>query len=1347
MKLPTPKRTRWQPLRGGLMNLYFFDHLRLRYEDGRLLLRGNNGTGKSRILALQLPFLLDGEISPSRVEPDGDPSKRIEWHLLMDDRYSDRIGYTWLEFGHIDGDGTPRFVTIGCGMKAIKGKGAPTRWYFVTDQRIDADLHLHNKSSVPLRHKALEEALEGRGKVFEKASEYRVAVDHALFGLGEHRYRALIDLLIQLRRPQLSRKLDEKLLSQALSHALPPLSNTILEDIAEAFRSLETDRKALDDDRSALRSTKTFTSSYRRYVRIATKRRSDVLREKHSKYEGTMRLLRQAERDQAEAERDQAKIEHAVLSRDKDRRKAQAALAELEADPVNRDAKRLENARDAANRSGEEVQRAAAQEARAKEQLDHASQETAKARTELQEAQQTLEEHRAECSSRAANVGLHDLLVNLDREAVEQQVSERRRQADHLRGLLADRDGKRAKYQDASKGTEQARTELDRATEHRNGRQADRDRLREALVSELSNWLDALQILSIEEPERDELFERLDDWSEQGEGPDPIVAVVANAYGTAIKALSAERQAIVAEHEATTKQHEELEEERNGLLSGTHRPPAAPPWRDIEPRSKRDGAPLWALCDFRSDVDARTRAGIEAALEASGLLDAWVTPDGRIVDDQSADLFVVGRDPVPRSLTTLLVPAIDDADPRASRVGEDVITKILASIGSEVASDGSWVAPDGSFMLGSLRGRARKDDAEHIGHGAREQARRRRLEALATEITNVESRLAELTKAIEAHDERIAQADRERHAAPTGTELRDAVRSLAEAERRLLERTKALRDARALEENAKQALEASDGKLRDDAEQLGLVEWIDAPQRLLDGLGQLENGLVRLWAELRIVGTFRDRLVACEHSERRAREDFEADAQRAQQAQARADEAQARYEILEQTLGAKVEELQRRLRSLRDEVKEAETWLQRLRKDKSEADVRAGAAAQDVKVRTEQLEDHDQARQESIAQLQALARTGVWASLGDDWRERDWRDDWSATAAIAVARELDKHLGTITSDKRAWEQANSRLQRDVQDLTNSLLGHNLSPSATHQAELMVVTIPYQGRTLDPDALAQTLGDEITSRERILDEREREILETHLITEVARHLHERIRDGERLVGEMDQEIQSRPLSTGMSFRFKWEPLPEPGLTEARRRLLAAQGVWSPEDRRAIGAFLQQRIQDERNSSETGTWREHLEKALDYRAWHEFRIERKQNGTWKRLTRRTYGTGSGGEKAIALTLPQLAAAAAHYKSASPSAPRLILMDEAFVGVDSDMRAKCMGLLAAFELDFVMTSEREWGCYETLPALAIYQLVTRPGVDAVHETRWVWNGHTRVRDLGYAEDESTTNVEAPA
>src|SRR6185369_15517963 len=183
------------------------------------------------------------------------------------------------------------------------------------------------------------------------------------------------------------------------------------------------------------------------------------------------------------------------------------------------------------------------------------------------------------------------------------------------------------------------------------------------------------------------------------------------------------------------------------------------------------------------------------------------------------------------------------------------------------------------------------------------------------------------------------------------------------------------------------------------------------------------------------------------------------------------------------------------------------------------------------------------------------------------------------------------------------------------------------------------------------------------------------------------LHDRLHAAEALVREMNEELAARPMSTGMTLRFSWKPLDDgpAGLVEARRRLMRAGVTWTTGEREALGDFLAKRIADVRAANQVGTWQDHLTEALDYRRWHRFGVERQQDGAWKPLTRRTHGTGSGGEKAVALTLPQFAAAAAHYRSAAPRAPRLILLDEVFVGVDSDMRAKCMGLLATFDLDF--------------------------------------------------------------
>ncbi|MGP4091967.1 TIGR02680 family protein, partial [Streptomyces sp. KR55] len=191
--LPTPVPGRWRPLRIGLVDLFYYDTEEFWFRDGRLLLRGNNGTGKSKVLALTLPFLLDGDLSARRVEPDADPGKRMEWNLLLGGQHphAERLGYSWIEFGRQDeADGQEHFLTLACGLKAVAGRGMARHWYAVTDQRVGEELSLLDATGTALSRDRLAEAVAGRGMVYDTATAYRRAVDEALFGLGERRYAA-----------------------------------------------------------------------------------------------------------------------------------------------------------------------------------------------------------------------------------------------------------------------------------------------------------------------------------------------------------------------------------------------------------------------------------------------------------------------------------------------------------------------------------------------------------------------------------------------------------------------------------------------------------------------------------------------------------------------------------------------------------------------------------------------------------------------------------------------------------------------------------------------------------------------------------------------------------------------------------------------------------------------------------------------------------------------------------------------------------------------------------------------------------------------------------------------------
>src|SRR3990172_5098677 len=141
---------------------------------------------------------------------------------------------------------------------------------------------------------------------------------------------------------------------------------------------------------------------------------------------------------------------------------------------------------------------------------------------------------------------------------------------------------------------------------------------------------------------------------------------------------------------------------------------------------------------------------------------------------------------------------------------------------------------------------------------------------------------------------------------------------------------------------------------------------------------------------------------------------------------------------------------------------------------------------------------------------------------------------------------------------------------------------------------------------------------------------------------------------------------------------------------------------------------------------------LAKARDSRRWHVFKL-RKANAARgieaRELTRHEHDTGSGGEKAISLHLPLLAAAASYPASGKPDALRMVMLDEAFTRIDEEGRRGIMALIAKFDLDLMLTSPDFWGCYAEVPELSIYALAPRdPSVPGVVSRHFHWDGEKR-------------------
>jgi uncharacterized protein (TIGR02680 family) len=1350
--LPIPQKARWQPLRSGLLNLFRFDKVEFPFADGRLLLRGNNGSGKSRVLALQLPFLIDGETSSHRVEPDGDPAKRMEWNLLMGDQYDDRLGYTWIEFGRIGEDDTPAYLTLGCGLRASKGRGIHGKWFFTTSLRPGLDFELHNDRRQPLSRPQLADILGQQGTLYTSARDYRRAIDRQLFGLGG-RYEPLIELLIRLRQPKLSEKLDESVLSDALSEALTPLPENLINEVAESFRGLEADRTELTNFQQAQSAVGTFLEDYRAYVQVAARRRAQDVRLTHSAYEQAQRRLREAEEALTTATREREALEAERSRLDEALEGAQTALATLRESPEMRSAEALDHARNIARKTAQTAEDSQRDTHRAAEAARKAGQDQAEAEKELTRSGQQARDCLQRCRRTANDAGLLDahhphfpqptaeaapVVLPEDLSATRRALDKAIRQRDEAILLIKRKNANlaatKAQHDRAKEALSKA---VDALEEARSDARAAETAFSEAAAQQIERFRQWRRgTTELRPAETESLLEAWETWLDTLDGPSPFAQASDEAYATHTRKVTTERSQLDQEKGAHQQTIAEHRAEIEHLASGAQPPPPAPPTRPAE-RKGRPGAPFWQTCDFSESLPTEHRAGLEAALQAAGILDAWVLPDGRLADPASLDAYVVpALDQLPplteaESLAHWLKPALNPDDPGAAALSDSTITALLRCLGNQAEKSPYWFSHDGHYQLGPLRGHWEKPEAEYIGESSRAAARKRRIAFLHEEIATLEKLIAQIEARLQHLTQREATARQERQDAPTDNSIRERGYERTAAQKRVISLTDREAEARREAERKAQAETAALDERDRTAADLRLSEWVDHLADLTAKVSEYKNALSALWPTLD--GFNRDQRIvrqAIQRASEQAQHLAENEA-RLQNARREAAAARQKYETLEASSGKAAREILAKMSETEQQVSRYKSALHANEKQRSDVLIRKTRAEESVSHETHTQEQHSHSRQTAIDALRQFTAERLLGDADPALADAEAEKDFTAVSrAVDLARRAEQRLQTVDASDEQWNRRQKGIFTQVEQLRDSLIPHGHSPETRQLDDLIIIRIPFQGRQCSISELHDAFAREIHDRGRLLDEREREIIENHLLSETATEIQALLRAAEEWVAETNRELESRPTSTGMRLRFKWEPDPNgpAGLPTARAQLHQRAEMWNETQRAGLAQFFQELIESHRTANPAASWPELLGTALDYRRWHRFFIEREQNKQWKRLTRRTHGTGSGGEKALALTLPQFAAAAAHYRSAAPHAPRLILLDEVFVGIDSEMRANCMELLAQFDLDFIMTSEREWGCYPALPALSICQLSTRPGFNAVGVTRWLWNGREK-------------------
>ena len=1332
---------RWQLNRAGILNVYQYGDDEFEFAGGRLLLRGVNGSGKSTAMNMLLPFLLEADVR--RIDAAGEQSGVLRSWMLSGRDEQQPVGYLWIEFRRGDD-----YLVCGCGLRANQSTEKVRTWWFVTPMRPGIDVKLVD-GRVPLSVDALRAAL-GPTAVYadDQRTAYRERVRAELFGgadLTQH-----LRLLHVVRSPRVGDRIDNELTAY-LDDALPQLSDTAIDDAAQPLENLEEHRRTVAALTATAETLDALTDVYRSYATGDARRRAD-----HAKTLVT--AARAAERAQrsaataataAETALDAARDEVARLEGHE--RRLGAELDALRDQPAFREGRKLEQLRDRVRSLRDRL-------ATAELHVTNRQRDTDDARAGVESARRAATEASDDLSSVLVNVGTlaqgagvaatavvapacaTELINDVDvpagplvTEPCEQAVGAVRTAATARRGDVEEVRRLHRLVERAEAALTVAEDRLSAATAGFDEATAQVDRAAEALAAArtelaaaVSAW--AAEAARIPEP---------DDDSEAAAGLRALSATSPVQLDDATARVSRfadrlrdERAALDARSaiEAATVESLRTEVERLAALPE----PDVPRWQ-----WQRDGSVALAqVVDFADDVDEASRLGYEAALEASGLLGARIAADGIVLADGEL-VGVASSADVGSPLSAVLDIVVPEA--LSSEIDVDVIGRFLQSVSTDHTSTAETVvASDGSFRTGVLRGRHRRDHLEHVGAAARHAALQRLREQVATELRAAEAQHDRTIAAVERVVILLDSVTSHLRAAPSTRPLDLATLALAQAETTVEQRRAELAERQSERDRREQAAGEAAATVRRSAATFALPH---DPQLLDDIDGRLVE-LVNLTS--RVPPAIK--ALVRSHSAWSSAADRHGQAVRAvADATATADSLRAEHEPLatelataEDALGATYDEIVSVIDASTDELAAVRKQLPEARQSTEDhVHVLADAKAQ-LATETRATADAASVAVAALPRLRAaLDQTGYRAALTASHEpDTDANPVFHLPVVTDSVEGLAQIAGAILDSVAPPDRpANAESVRQSLRQRRDRLGANWD-AADHQPD---DTLPLEIEVTGPYGrmpLVQATGEvraQLSKNASLLtaqqDQALRNLLQGVIAQEVSRKLHA----ARELVDGMNKRLGTVSTAHGISARLRWtrSTTVDESLLPVVELMSKLPELRTAEEDATLSAALSARLDEARRAEPDAPYRDLIASVFDYRRWHDMNVLIERPGrSPERLSRKT--ALSEGEKKVVSYLPLFAAVAASCDALAeiaPSAPRFVLLDDAFAKVSEDNHPKLFGLLVELELDFIATSERLWGTYSTVPELAITEVVRDAGSGVILLEHARWDGTQRV------------------
>ncbi|MGH3621795.1 MAG: hypothetical protein ACRDQ5_08395, partial [Sciscionella sp.] len=722
------------------------------------------------------------------------------------------LGYAWVEFGHRDEHGDCHYFTCGLGASARRGAGTATvqTWQFITALRPGRDLLL-STADRPVEQKELKK-IDGV-TVLDNATHYRARLAVELFGLDTDAYDNLTELLKQLRRPKLGERLNPTSLAETLREALPPLASNEINQLADGWDRLELLRKAVEQTKESAKLLAQFVrTGWRPWASAVVRRRADRLSSATTALDDTTKARRAAEERLATAEAEVHRVEAELERQHRRRTDLDTELRELLNTPAFQEAlgaaQRVESLKETLAGLGEQLARTRVRADESRGAFDRATGVHAKARSTVDESTNAV---LGSAGAAEAEAGTAGLLESAKRHLPDRDVAS-------LRADLDRRETRFARLRSLEREFAEARSEAERAgqlvqqlsVERERAARAERDAATavelavDTVRARIRDWA-ADAVVAAPAPEQVEdwcdLVAELTAAPDEAEQVSPYAAIRSHVDDVRSR-LQLRRADLLRQRDPLDSERRDKRRELEQVSAATESPPPEPLlWRRrTRPElSAQAGAPFWRCvqpaqgCTLSDEALAR----LEAVLAASGLLDAWLTVDGRLTTVDGSEVFLGSSGlALARDLGAVLEPT------PAGGVANDVVSSVLRGVGWRDTrptddDDAWWLAEDGAWRLGPLTGHAEPaQPASYLGATAREAARQRRIEHLRARLAELDALIDELDTALTEADSQLSGLDAEAGRVPSANSVREAVAVLTERRERLVAVDSRLDEAR-----------------------------------------------------------------------------------------------------------------------------------------------------------------------------------------------------------------------------------------------------------------------------------------------------------------------------------------------------------------------------------------------------------------------------------------------------------------------------------------------------------------------------------------------------------------------